>query len=77
MLRENLRKECGNKKEIKQEYARRLSKKRQKKYCTKNFDDVNYTCKSHIPTLQDAKLQEISMYRNGRNVMLNLMHIGF
>jgi hypothetical protein len=41
-----------------------------------NFDAENYTRKSHIPTLQDAKLQEISMYRNGRNVKLNLMHIG-
>jgi len=25
-----------------------------------NFDDENYTGKSHIPTLLDAKLQEIS-----------------
>jgi len=37
---------------------------------------MKITHASHIPTLQDAKLQEISMYRNGRNVMLNLMHIG-
>jgi hypothetical protein len=52
--------------------TRTKTKKRTKKNTVQiNFDFENYTCKSHIPTVHDAKLQEISMYRNGQNMMLN------
>jgi len=32
-----------------------------KERTTKNTAQINYTSRSHLPTLQDAKLQEISI----------------